>query len=66
MVRRLEMPALGYYGEPSEKTTTKLTAPVRFRFQPGFRFNGIYKMPNKTRQKLYFATNLIRNITEHH
>ena len=23
--------------------------------QPGFRFNGIYKMPNKTRQKLYFA-----------
>ena len=27
-----------------------------FRFRSGFRFNEIYKMANKTWQKLYFAT----------
>ena len=29
---------------------------LRFRFRSGFRFNEIYKMPNKARPKLYSAT----------
>ena len=48
--------SLGWDGEPGENTTTKQNSPpFRFRFRSCLRF-GIYKMPNKTRQKLYFAT----------
>ena len=37
-------------------TTKRKQPPFRFWFWSGFRFNGIYKMPNKTQHKLYLDT----------
>ena len=53
--------------EPSEKTTTSPSFRFRSTCNESSNINQwIYKMPNKRRQKLYFAPTLIWNINEHH